>query len=57
MKNLENYGVQEMSSKEIRYIDGGRAPKWIEFLGGPAWGLCQIYNYIEAKYEQGAACN
>ncbi len=23
MKNLENYGVQEMNAKEIREVDGG----------------------------------
>ncbi len=28
MKNLENYGVQEMDAMEIRSVDGG----WIEAL-------------------------
>ena len=36
MKNLETYGVQEMSSKEVRDIDGGGfLAKWAGyFLNG-----------------------
>ncbi len=32
MKNLENYGVQNLSAKEITEIDGGFI--WIELWGG-----------------------
>jgi hypothetical protein len=32
MKNLENYGVQEMNAKEITEIDGGFI--WVELWGG-----------------------
>lgn len=30
MKNLENYGVQEMNANEVKKIDGGA---WIKFTG------------------------
>ncbi|QCX37569.1 hypothetical protein FF125_03640 [Aureibaculum algae] len=29
MKNLENYGVQEMNAKEIKATDGGGFLAWI----------------------------
>jgi len=32
MKNLESYGVQEMSSKDVKRTDGG-GPRWSRFLG------------------------
>jgi hypothetical protein len=28
MKNLENYGIQEMDAKEIREVDGGTGTSW-----------------------------
>jgi len=35
MKNLEKYGVQEMSSKEVRNTDGGIAPIiWVIIVVG-----------------------
>ena len=34
MKNLENYGVQELNSNEINIIDGG----FLEFLAGAIIG-------------------
>jgi len=50
MKNLENYGVQEMNAKEIREIDGGEVPWWYYLLSpGPA--------YIIGKFEEGCECD
>jgi hypothetical protein len=30
MKNLENFGVQEMDAREIKNVDGGRMPSLLD---------------------------
>lgn len=45
MKNLENYGFQELNAKEIRETDGGFLPLVIVvawYLLGP-WGTHKAY--------------
>jgi len=43
MKNLENYGVQEMNAKEIREIEGGG---WKAVLLGVIVGLMSDAGYF-----------
>jgi len=53
MKNLENYGVLEMNTKEMKETDGGIIMSFLfgKYVGG------HIVDYIEAKYNQGCNCN
>jgi hypothetical protein len=47
MKNLENYGVQELDTKEVKEIVGGK--NLIEYFAqGVGWCLGQIANGAEA---------
>lgn len=32
MKNLENYGVQELNAKEIKLVNGGSWPRIAKFI-------------------------
>jgi hypothetical protein len=58
MKNLENYGVQELGAKEKISVDGGFFAPWIvALMGPPGMGIDMIADYIDRKYQQGAACN
>jgi hypothetical protein len=47
MKNLENYGVQEMNAKEIQEIDGG---SWWRVLGPiatAAWVIDEVLDFVD----------
>ena len=48
MKNLENYGVQELNAKEIRKTDGG-----IIGLIAVAFWVGVAYGYTKEKFESG----
>ncbi len=46
MKNLENYGVQEMDSKEMKKTDGGRG--WGDLLWSFAKEIAEGYVNLSA---------
>jgi lactobin A/cerein 7B family class IIb bacteriocin len=48
MKNLQNFGVQEMNAKEIREIDGGFFPIAI-------WGVVLGAEYVAGLFFAGLA--
>jgi lactobin A/cerein 7B family class IIb bacteriocin len=48
MKNLQNFGVQEMNAKEIRDIDGGFFPIAI-------WGVVLGAEYVAGLFYAGLA--
>ena len=48
MKNLENYGVQEMNAKEITETEGGIL---VLIAVAFAWGVA--YGYTKEKFESG----
>ncbi len=52
MKNLENFGVQELNTKEITKIDGG----WYPFDGWtPIKNLANdLWNAFQAGFQEGA---
>ncbi len=51
MKNLENYGVQEMDTREIRETDGGNPLVWL--LGSLAYDLITDWKGISNAFMEG----
>ena len=48
MKNLENFGFQELSAKEIRETDGGRIPwRKLKKWGGKLMEWAGVYDAID----------
>ena len=52
MKNLENYGVQEMNTNEMREVDGGGTlAKWFGYVIGSVQGT--VDNFFNKMSEGG----
>ncbi len=51
MKNLENYGVQTLSTKQITETNGGNPLGWL--LGSVLYDLITDWDGISAAFDEG----
>jgi hypothetical protein len=54
MKNLENFGVQELNAREIREIEGGKGSPWGYAVAGVLWVLSE-WDDISAGFTDGVS--
>ncbi len=54
MKKLENYGVLEMDTVEMRETEGGSSPLWYAYLTNKA---AELFNYGYCIREAVAKCD